>query len=150
MLKHKNVSDILWGIVDELTFVSCVLFYDMLSSYCSNVTEHFSMTGRRMLQMNAWFHQCFWKTRWLHPKRYRKWFVASVRWRSHVHKKVAAALKHNYHVPCSVSVMETDVTTCAQFRRAALKMKATMRMKAKVLIMLTNNKDELFTILLCA
>ena len=48
-------------------------------------------------------------------KRYCKWFVASVRWRSHVHEKVATALKHNYHVPCSVSIMETDVTICGQY-----------------------------------
>ena len=71
-------------------------------------------------------------------------------WRSHAHEKVAAALKHNYHVPCSVSVMETDVTTRGQLRMSALKMKATMRMEMKVLIMLMNNKDELFIILFCA
>ena len=27
------------------------------------------MAGRRMLQVNAWFHQCLRKTRWLHPKK---------------------------------------------------------------------------------
>ena len=33
MIKQKNVLDILWGIVDELNFVSSVPFHDMLSSY---------------------------------------------------------------------------------------------------------------------
>lgn len=51
--------------------------------------------------------------------------------------------KHSYRVRRFVSAMETDVRTHGRFRRTALK----KRMKVKVLIMLMNNKDELFTIL---
>ena len=65
-------------------------------------------------------------------------------------QKVAAALKQKYHVSRSVFVMETDVTTGGQFWWVTFKIKATMRMKVKVLMMLINNKDELITILFCS
>lgn len=51
--------------------------------------------------------------------------------------------KHSYRVRRFVSAMETDVTTHGRFRRTPF----TMRMKVKALIMLMNNKDELFAIL---